>query len=72
MTFVLPKKSLRGFLGKSVGFCSVLFPPLLFLLLGGKRKIVRKGVERALYLLSDNCVRTSLRYVLRMLWTLKT
>ena len=31
-----------------------------------------EGEEKNGYLLSDNCVRTSLRYVLRMLWTLKT
>ena len=61
ITFVLPKKSLRG------GFVRLgvlVFFFLVFLLLGEigiQNKRMGKGGGEMDYLLSDNCVRTSLR-----------
>ena len=64
ITFVLPKKSLLWGGGGGLVCC--------FFDRGSKIRKGDGGEGGVNYLLSDNCVRTSLRYVLRMLWTLKT
>lgn len=73
ITFVLPKKSLEEFLVSLMGSFFFFFFGQGKKGMGerGERERERVG-QKTIHLLSDNCVRTSLRYVLRMLFTLKT